>query len=70
MVIFGFVSRDDNIDKSDFDVLVDFDCLIGIEFIDLVDELEVLLNVKIDLVFKGGLKEKYFWVIEKDLVYV
>jgi predicted nucleotidyltransferase len=70
MAIFGSVSRDDNTDKSDLDVLVDFDRPIGIEFIDLADELEALLNVKIDLVSKGGLKEKYFRAIEKDLAYV
>lgn len=70
MAIFGSVSREDNTDKSDLDVLVDFDRPIGIEFIDLADELEALLNVKIDLVSKGGLKEKYFRVIEKDLAYV
>lgn len=70
MAIFGSVSREDNTDESDLDVLVDFDRPIGIEFIDLADELEALLNVKIDLVSKGGLKEKYFRVIEKDLAYV
>ncbi len=70
MAIFGSVSREENTDKSDLDILVDFDRPIGIEFIDLADELEALLNVKIDLVSKGGLKEKYFRVIEKDLAYV
>jgi predicted nucleotidyltransferase len=70
MAIFGSVSREDNTDNSDLDVLVDFDRPIGIEFIDLADELEALLNIKIDLVSKGGLKEKYFRVIQNDLAYV
>jgi len=70
MAIFGSVSREENTDKSDLDILVDFNRPIGIEFIDLADELETLLKVKIDLVSKGGLKEKYFRVIEKDLAYV
>jgi len=70
MAVFGSVSREENTDESDLDILVDFNRQIGIEFIDLADELEALLNMKIDLVSKGGLKEKYFRVIEKDLSYV
>jgi predicted nucleotidyltransferase len=42
----------------------------GIEFIDLAEELEKILNRKVDLVSKNGVKPKYFDEIQKDLIYV
>ena len=68
--LFGSVCRDDFNDTSDIDVLVEFDKTIGVEFIDLADELESLLKRKVELVSKNGIKPKYFAEIEKDLVYV
>jgi len=68
--IFGSVSRGDNTEKSDVDILVEFNHKIGIEFIDLADELEALLKVKIDLVSRKGIKPRYFRIIEEDLFYV
>ena len=68
--IFGSVCRADFNDTSDVDILVDFSQPVGVEFIDLADELEQLLNRKVDLVSKNGIKQKYFSEIEKDLIYV
>ncbi len=42
----------------------------GIEFIDLADELEKLLKRPVDLVSRSGVKPKYFKEIQKDLFYV
>jgi predicted nucleotidyltransferase len=42
----------------------------GIEFIDLAEELEKMLNRKVDLVSKNGIKPHYLAEIQKDLVYV
>ena len=71
LAIFGSYSRDTAIKgKSDVDVLVDFSQPIGITFIDLADELEQLLQLKVDLVSRNGIKAKYFNVIEPDLIYV
>jgi predicted nucleotidyltransferase len=68
--LFGSIVRDDfNID-SDIDIIVDFNDKIGIEFIDLADELELKLNHKVDLVSRGGIKPKYFNVIEPEIIYV
>ncbi|MDI1233104.1 MAG: hypothetical protein PSX81_02350 [bacterium] len=50
--------------------MVEFTRLIGIEFIDLADELEHLLNTKVDLVSKNGIKPEYFTQIENELNYV
>ncbi len=68
--IFGSYSRDEATPESDVDILVDFEEPIGLEFVDLADELEELLEVNVDLVSKNGVKERYFKVIERDLVHV
>jgi hypothetical protein len=68
--IFGSFTREDFSEDSDIDILIDYEQPIGIEFIDLADELEKMLNHKVDLVSKNGVKPKYFKEIQKDLVYV
>ncbi|MDF2434370.1 MAG: uncharacterized protein JWP44_4001 [Mucilaginibacter sp.] len=68
--LFGSVVRRDFNKNSDIDIIVDFNGRIGIEFITLADELERRLNHKVDLVSRGGIKEKYFNVIEPEIVYV
>ena len=71
LALFGSYSRNTAIPgKSDVDVLVDFSQPIGLAFVDLADELEQLLQMKVDLVSRGGIKPKYFIVIEPDLIYV
>lgn len=70
MAIFGSVSRRTNTENSDIDVLVEFDEKIGIEFVDLAEELETIIGKKVDLVSKNGIKEEYFKSISSDLVYV
>jgi len=70
LAIFGSYARNQQTDQSDLDILVEFNRPIGSEFIDLADELEQLLKVKIDLVSKKGIKEKYLKSIEKELDYV
>jgi predicted nucleotidyltransferase len=71
IALFGSYSRDTAIHgKSDVDVMVDFSQPIGLAFVALADELEALLQLKVDLVSRGGIKPKYFSVIEPDLIYV
>lgn len=71
LALFGSYSRNEAIPgKSDVDVMVDFTQPIGLAFVDLADELELLLQMKVDLVSRGGIKPKYFSVIEPDLIYV
>ncbi len=71
LAIFGSYSRNEAIaGKSDLDIMVDFSQPIGLAFVDLADELEGLLQLKVDLVSRGGIKPKYFTVIEPDLIYV
>ena len=68
--IFGSVSRGEQGPDSDLDVLVEFHQSVGIEFISLAEELEEILNCKVDLVSRKGLKYRYFQEIENDLIYV
>ena len=68
--LFGSYSRNQQNVDSDIDILVDFEEPIGIEFIDLAEELEKLLNAKVDLVSKKGVKRKYLDQITLDVIYV
>lgn len=47
-----------------------FQNLLALEFIDLADELENLLHLKVDLVSKAGVAYRYLPHIEKDILYV
>ena len=68
--LFGSVVRDDFSPTSDIDIIVDFDRPVGIEFIDLARYIEQRLQKKVDLVSRRGVKDKYFKVIEREIVYV
>ena len=70
IAVFGSYSRGQQNEKSDIDILVDFYKPIGIEFIDLANELELLLKIKVDLVSKKGVKPQYLANIEEELSYV
>lgn len=70
LAVFGSLSRGDATDESDIDILVEFYKPVGMDYIRLALELENYLHRKVDLVSKGGLKEKYFNAISKDLIYV
>jgi len=70
MAIFGSYSRREQNDSSDLDILVEFSDKIGIRFIDLAEDLEEILGVKVDLVSRKGIKEKYLESINSDLIYV
>ncbi len=70
IAIFGSYAREEQLEISDIDILVEFNDRIGIRFIDLAEELEDLLQIKVDLVSKKGIKKKYYSLIEPDLIYV
>ena len=71
IALFGSYSRNTAVvGKSDIDLMVAFSKPIGLAFVDLADELEQLLQTKVDLVSRNGIKPKYFTAIEPDLIYV
>lgn len=68
--LFGSVVRDDFRVDSDIDIVVDFHTTVGIEFMDLANELEMMLRRKVDLVSRKGIKPAYLLQIEPEIVYV
>lgn len=61
---FGSALRDDfRPDESDVDLLVEFEPMDGYErataYFDMVEELEVILGTKVDLVMAGAVKNRY-----------
>lgn len=68
--IFGSYARNEQREDSDLDLLVEFSEPVGLEFIDLADELENLLHLKVDLVSKAGVANRYLPQIQKDILYV
>ena len=70
IAIFGSYAREDNTEDSDLDILVEFNDKIGVRFIDLADEIEDIVGLKVDLVSRNGIKEGYLSAINPDLIYV
>ena len=70
MGLFGSIVRPDFTPESDIDIIVDFGQPIGIEFIELANELEKLLGRKVDLVSRAGIRPQYYQAIEPDILYV
>lgn len=70
LAIFGSYARNEQMDGSDIDIMVEFKDQIGIRFIDLADDIERLLGYNVDLVSKNGIKDRYYQAIKADLIYV
>ncbi|MDA1060176.1 MAG: nucleotidyltransferase family protein [bacterium] len=70
IAIFGSYARGEQKKESDLDVMVEFYEPLGLEFIDLANELEEIVGTRVDLVSKSGVKPKYFAVLSQDLIYV
>ena len=64
--LFGSYARGDYNEKSDIDILVDFNGRIGIGFI----KLEDLFKQKIDLVSRRAIKPRYLPFVGKSLIQV
>jgi len=70
LALFGSQLRSDAQINSDVDLLISFNGPIGIEFIDLADELEKALNKKVDLITKESLKPRQWEYLKNKLMYV
>ena len=68
--IFGSTARGEAGPESDVDVLVEFSEPVGFEVADLAEELEILLDCRVDLVTSGAVREAMRHYVERDLVYV
>jgi len=71
MALFGSYSRGDQTEKSDVDLLVDFDDgITGSALVDFAETLETWLGLPVDVIPADGMKPRYRDYIQKDLVYV
>ena len=70
MAIFGSVTRGDAREDSDIDILVDFDEPIGLDFVQLAEDLEAILGRRVDLVSRNAIKPRYWEYVKRNLVYV
>lgn len=70
LAVFGSTAKEEDSEESDVDVLVEFNENIGIRFIDLADEIESLLDRRVDLVSKNAVKPKYYKSIKRELIHV
>jgi uncharacterized protein len=70
LAVFGSYARNEQRNDSDVDILVEFNSPVGIEFIDLGNYLERILNLRVDLVSRNGIKPQYFKQIKGDLKFV
>jgi predicted nucleotidyltransferase len=70
IAIFGSFARGEQNEESDVDILVEFKEPVGLLFIHLADFLEEILQSKVDLVTKDGIKQNRRKYIMEDLIYV
>jgi uncharacterized protein len=70
LAVFGSYSRNSQNEQSDIDIMVEFERPVGLEFIELAFELERLLDLKVDLVSRKGIKPRYFESLKEELIYV
>ncbi len=70
LALFGSHARGEAQRNSDVDILVELSQHDGWKFLSLADELEALLNKKVDLVSKDGVKQQYLDYFSQQLIYV
>lgn len=70
MAVFGSAARGEQRPDSDVDIMVEFDISKDYDFLELAEELQHLLQRKVDLVVRKGVRPWYMATIERDLRYV
>ena len=68
--IFGSYARGEQDENSDIDMFVKYNKPLGLDFIDLIDFLEKLLEIKVDLFSDYILKSKLGKTIIQEVIYV
>jgi len=70
MAVFGSMTRDDHRPDSDVDIMVEFDPNVDYDFLELAEDLERLMQRRVDLVTRKAIKPWYMKYIEPELRYV
>ena len=68
--VFGSYARGDANEKSDIDIAVEINGAMGLDFIEMADEIESLFGIKTDVVPKRSINPGYLPFVEKDIIYV
>jgi predicted nucleotidyltransferase len=68
--VFGSYARGEATEKSDIDIAVEINGPMGLDFVEMADEIEALLGIKTDVVSKRSIKPNYLADVEKDIIYV
>ena len=68
LALFGSFARGDNKEGSDVDILVEVPPTIGLEFVDLAEEIETILGIPTDVVSRRAIKPRHWNVIQEDLI--
>ncbi|MFI5185746.1 MAG: nucleotidyltransferase family protein [Chitinophagales bacterium] len=69
MGVFGSYARGDASEKSDIDIAVEITGPMGLNFVEMADEIEDLFGIKTDVVPLCSIKRQYLEFVEKDIVY-
>ena len=70
LAVFGSYARGEATEKSDIDIAVEINGPMGLNFVDMANEIEELFGIKTDVVPKRSIKPQYLPYVEKDMVYV
>ena len=68
LALFGSWARGDAREDSDVDLLVDVDPSIGLDFVELAEELERALGRQVDLVSRRAIRPAHWKLIEPELI--
>ena len=68
--VFGSYARGEAKENSDIDIAVELNGPMGLNFVEMADEIERLFGVKVDVVPKRSIKSVYLSSVEKDILYV
>ncbi|MCW3112874.1 MAG: nucleotidyltransferase [Segetibacter sp.] len=68
--VFGSYAREEATAESDIDIAVEITGPMGLNFIEMADEIESLLGIKTDVVPIRSIKPEYLQYVKKDIKYV
>ena len=68
IAVFGSLSRGEATEASDIDLLVELEKPLGLEFVQLADDLEALLGTKVDVADREMLRKLWPYVYS-ELIY-
>ena len=67
--VFGSYARGEATADSDIDIAVEITAPMGLNFVEMANELENLFGIKTDVVPLRSIKAQYLSSVQKDIVY-